>query len=231
MKLNNFSLIYILLFLSVSISAQHPTWESISKQQFVYLYAGNLPTNSSLYKNAIGLSLKAANKNHMQHDITNPMPLPDNFVDMYQSEDVFEHIEYNKLASIINEIYRVLKPGGLLRISIPDYKCKLLRDRSIKDISNKIIFDPQGGGNFKNGKVINGGHVWFPVIENVKALLEKTHFFKKGKIEYLHYYDTNGVFKHKKIDYSKGYIQRTPDNDHRVKNPYKGMSLVVDLYK
>ena len=34
-----------------------------------------------------------------------------------------------------------------------------------------------------------------------------------------------------KIDYSLGYISRTPDNDDRVKNPYRPMSIVVDCYK
>ncbi len=34
-----------------------------------------------------------------------------------------------------------------------------------------------------------------------------------------------------KIDYSKGYIYRTPDHDSRVKNPYRPMSIVVDCHK
>ena len=35
----------------------------------------------------------------------------------------------------------------------------------------------------------------------------------------------------KNIDYSLGYIKRTPDNDKRVKKPRRPMSIVVDCYK
>ena len=49
--------------------------------------------------------------------------------------------------------------------------------------------------------------------------------------DYEIYYDENGNSVTKKIDYSKGYVIRTPDHDKRVQNPYRAMSLVVDLYK
>lgn len=62
-----------------------------------------------------------------------------------------------------------------------------------------------------------------------KSLLESTDF-ANDKINYLHYYDSN-IPVTNKIDYSKGYISRTPDNDIRVQNPYKPMSIVVDCYK
>ena len=52
-----------------------------------------------------------------------------------------------------------------------------------------------------------------------------------GKINYLHYYDNNNNSITNKIDYSKGYVRRTPDHDNRVKNPYRAMSIVVDCYK
>jgi len=160
------------------------------------------------------------------------MDLYDNSVDIYQSEDVFEHIEYNELCNVINEIYRVLKPEGLFRFSMPDYRCDVLYNRSEKNEKNEIIFDPNGGGNYdyENKKVINGGHLWFPRYESVKSLLDKTKF-EKNKINFLHYYDENNNPITKIIEYSKGYIHRTPDHDNRVSNPYRPMSIVVDCYK
>ena len=76
-----------------------------------------------------------------------------------------------------------------------------------------------------------GGHAWFPTIEKVRALCAKTKFFTNGKIEYLHYYDELGFSVTNSIDYSKGYVQRTPDHDARVQKPYRVMSMVIDLYK
>jgi len=88
-----------------------------------------LPDDSKYYK-FVGLSLNESDSRHIQHNVTEPLPFPDDCVDVYQSEDVFEHIDPGKLPSVINEIYRVLKPGGLFRLSLPDYRCNILRERS-----------------------------------------------------------------------------------------------------
>jgi len=206
-------------------------FSDIKYKENIYLYAGDCINNISQYP-FIGLSLKCNNNTNIQHNILNKMDLFDNSVDIYQSEDVFEHIEYDKLKDVINEIYRVLKPGGLFRLSMPDYRCDILYNRSEKNDDNKIIFDKGGGGDYdyENKKVINGGHVWFPKYELVKSLLDKTSF-QKNKINFLHYYDINNNSINKAIDYSKGYIIRTPDNDKRVNYPYRTMSIVVDCYK
>ena len=82
----------------------------------IYLYAGDLPEGNRENVPFIGLTLKPEaewwNEFHINHDVTAMIDLPDNSVDIFQSEDVFEHIEYDQLKSTINEIYRVLKPGG-----------------------------------------------------------------------------------------------------------------------
>lgn len=191
------------------------------------LYAGDIPKNELNYKDFIGLSLTQNNENHIKCDLTQlPLPFDDNSVDIFQSEDVFEHIEYNKLIYIINDIYRILKPNSLFRLSIPDYNCDILYKRSIYDFSGNIVYDPGGGGTFENP-----GHVWFPNYYNIKTLLENTLFHSKGKIRYLHYWINKEEFIINKIDYSKGYVQRTPDNDKRVQNPYRPMSIIIDLIK
>jgi SAM-dependent methyltransferase len=209
-------------------------FEDIITDDNIYLYLGDMDTQRRDYtnKNFIGLSINYSNKYHIHHDVTKSIPLNNNTVDIVQSEDVMEHIEYNELKKPINEIYRILKPGGLFRLSMPDYKCDILYNRSVKDSDGNIIFDQGGGGAYDiiNKKVIRGGHVWFPVFNSVKSLLELTDF-SNDKINYLHYYDDNNNPVTNKIDYSKGFISRTPDNDNRVKNPYRPMSIVVDCYK
>lgn len=212
-------------------------FEDIREREEVYLYCGDLPLRNIQHTGIpfIGLSLHQSNDYHIRHDVTKNFELEDNSVDIIQSEDVMEHIEYEKLPTSINEIYRVLKPRGLFRLSMPDYRCDVLYNRSMKDEKGNLIFDSGGGGGYDNAnkKVINGGHVWFPKYESVRRLLSNTNFYKNksSKINYLHYYNEEGGGVTNKIDYKKGYVKRTPDNDARVQNPRRPMSIVVDCCK
>ncbi|WP_082984335.1 class I SAM-dependent methyltransferase [Mycobacterium sp. 1465703.0] len=89
-------------------------FSDLSSLNFVKLYAGDIPGMPE-YRSSkmVGLSLRKKDKWHIRHDVAKPLPIPDESVDNYQSEDVFEHIELERLPATISEIYRVLKKGGL----------------------------------------------------------------------------------------------------------------------
>jgi predicted SAM-dependent methyltransferase len=159
------------------------------------------------------------------------MPIPDGIITAYQAEDVFEHVPYEDLPSVFDEIFRTLKPGGLFRLSVPDYRSDVYFNRSVKDETGALLFDPGGGGSYENGQVVDGGHVWFPVYETVKALFDRSKFSSGGSVNFLHYTDANGSFILNKIDYSKGAVSRTPDFDERVMSPRRPLSIVVDAIK
>lgn len=202
------------------------SFEKLDLTKNIKLYAGDIchekhKSEPYLY----GLSISKADDKHIFHDITCPYPLPDNSIFSYQAEDVLEHIEYAKLKMVIDEIYRILKAGGLFRISLPDYNSPYLKEICMKDKNGEIIFDPTGGGTYEAGSVINGGHVWFPNYKNVEALLRTTKF---SKYNFLCYYTENEELIRKEIDFSKGYIARIPEN-YEYNNPV--YSIVVDCYK
>lgn len=206
------------------------SWEKALFQKNISLYAGALGPELKQFHTHIGLCPEYVNARCIIHDIRDGMPIPDNSVDIYQSEDVFEHIEYNVLWKIFDEIHRVLRVGGLFRLSMPDYRCDILRNRCIYDNHGNIIFDPGGGGGFENGNVIAGGHLWFPLLEDVITIYEQSQFDHQ-KINVLHgYIDYDKVILNT-IDYSLGNIMRTPDHDSRVSDPYRPMSIVIDAYK
>lgn len=200
------------------------TWEDVKKQTPLRLYIGDI--TDDMRKGWIGLSIEKGDHLHIVQDITRPLPLNDNFVDAFQAEDVFEHIPYGQLPEVINELYRVLKPGGYFRLSIPDYGCDVLQNRSVKDEFGRLVFDEGGGGTIENP-----GHVWFPRIDSVVNLVEKTKFHTAGKVNYLHYYRMDGQPVLNTIDHSKGIVKRTPDYDQRVTKPRRPMSIVVDMIK
>lgn len=189
------------------------------------LYAGNIPEKKK-YEDWIGLSLYTDDKKHIVQDITNKLPFTDESIDIFQSEDVFEHIDYQRLRSVINEIHRVLKKEGMFRLSMPDYGCDVLRMRSVLNEKEEIVFDPEGGGT-----IDNPGHRWFPKFDTVKKLLETTKFNETSTIKYLHYYKPNGTPVINEIDHTIAKVDRTPDFDKRVQNPHRPMSIVIDIIK
>lgn len=54
------------------------------------------------------------------HDLRKPLPQRDNSVDFVFNEHFIEHITREEGVRLLREIHRVLKPGGVLRISTPD---------------------------------------------------------------------------------------------------------------
>jgi len=53
-------------------------------------------------------------------DISRELPLSDNSVDFVYCSQALEHFEYWQTENILGEMYRILKPGGIVRVSVPD---------------------------------------------------------------------------------------------------------------
>lgn len=206
-------------------------WDAAHSLAPLRLYAGKVRRALPQYKTHLGMTPFFPSSRNIPHDICAPIPLPENSVDVYQSEDVFEHIPYAVLPFVFSEIFRVLKPDGLFRLSLPDYGADVYRDRSVKNMHGDIVFDAGGGGNFLNGKVVDGGHLWFPTFSLVQDLFENSAFSQRGSFRFLHATLEPDKFLLEPIDYSLGMIQRTPDHDARAVNPRRPLSIVVDALK
>ena len=53
-------------------------------------------------------------------DAGKPFPLPDASFNYVYSEHLFEHLTYHQAVNMLKESYRVLKPGGVIRITTPN---------------------------------------------------------------------------------------------------------------
>lgn len=54
-----------------------------------------------------------------QHDITSGLPYDDEMFDIMVSSEVFEHIEDHNYPYIMQELYRILRPGGRMVLGFP----------------------------------------------------------------------------------------------------------------
>lgn len=211
--------------------ARAATWEAALSKDDPKLYAGKLSRNLDQYVQYFGLTPFLKSRRNICHDIRSPFPIPSDSISRLQAEDVFEHIPLETVPSVIEEVHRVLKPGGLFRFSVPDYNCDILRDRSEMDSAGKVVFDPGGGGYLKDGIVGGGGHLWFPTVDQIVQLFDKSPFLPQGKVHYLHFTNEDGSFTLDDIDHSLGPVKRTPDFDSRVQRRRRPLSIVVDAIK
>ena len=53
-------------------------------------------------------------------DLRKGIPFPDGTVDVVYSSHLFEHLTFDQGQTVLRECLRVLKPGGLFSISVPD---------------------------------------------------------------------------------------------------------------
>lgn len=86
-----------------------------------------------------------------QCDITmtlaDPLPLPDATVEELYASHVFEHFHHPELMRLLAECRRVLKPGGRLRLAVPD-AALYVRDYLARDMSHLSSYITEREGYF-----------------------------------------------------------------------------------
>ena len=79
----------------------------------------NLGCGKTCQPEHFGIDITDAVGVDMVADLSNGIPIPDNTFDNVVAFDFVEHLMPNKNVMIMEEIYRVLKPGGVVQIIVP----------------------------------------------------------------------------------------------------------------
>ncbi len=144
----------------------------------------------------------------VRHDLRLPIPLPDGSVARIHSEDFLEHITPKEAQSLLDECHRLLEPGGMMRIGVPDYGNP--KDRRCLALGRDPT-DPK--------------HVTLTHYQLMKEIVAASPF-KRSK--FYHYWDGD-EFVQEPIDYALGWIQRTPDHDPRCRRAGAGAAALGAL--
>lgn len=77
-------------------------------------------TDIRLESTAPGRVFRVNDAPFIHHDVTHPLPAEDGAFDWAYSEHLIEHITQAQAVVWLKDVRRVLKPGGLLRLTTPD---------------------------------------------------------------------------------------------------------------
>lgn len=115
-------------------------------------------------------------------NITETFPLPDNTFDYVYSEHVIEHVTYWQGFNMLQESFRVLKPGGRIRISTPSIELAMALLDSSEDSQNYIEYltwadDPYADPMFAINKLFRSwGHTHLYTKPGLKLAMASAGF-------------------------------------------------------
>lgn len=82
---------------------------------------------------------------HYVQEVDDLSIFPNKYADLIYASHVLEHISHRKITEVLKEWYRVIKEGGVLRLSVPDFD-KLIAIYSAEGEDIGAIIAPLMGG-------------------------------------------------------------------------------------
>lgn len=134
---------------------------------------------------------------HLNYKDITILPFEDNTVDLIYASHVLEYFDREEVVKIINEWNRVLKPGGVLRIAVPNFEviCELYLNKNIP--LEKFLGPMYGKMKMENETIY---HRTIYDFISLKTLMESNGFEETKK------YDWRETEHNMFDDHSQAYI-------------------------
>jgi SAM-dependent methyltransferase len=91
----------------------------------------NLGCGGRFHPDWVNADIAPRDPSVMQCDLSRRIPFPEGEFDVVYHSNVLEHIRRDDTPSFMRECFRVLKPGGILRVAVPDLEriCRLYLEK------------------------------------------------------------------------------------------------------
>ncbi len=138
----------------------------------------------------------------IHHDLTHSIPFGDRIIPAVYSSHFFEHLKKKEAERVAQECFRVMKPGGRIRICVPSLTEEVgkikeaVRSYEKGDLTNIQKFVTQRAFGYQSAY---GNHQWMYDFKEMQSLLSSAGFtdirekeFRKGDMEDVEMLDTRG---------------------------------------
>lgn len=137
------------------------------------------------------------------HDIADLPMFSDNSADLIYTSHSFEYFDRQEGERVLKEWYRVLKPGGVLRIAVPDFEAIVrVYLKYKKDLEHKGILGPLFGRMSIQEKGKNK-IIYHKTVYNFKSLKK---MLQSAGFKNIHRYDWRKTIHKSYDDHSQAYI-------------------------
>jgi len=120
-------------------------------------------------------------------NLGNPIPLDEASCSHVFHEHVLEHFELQRGVDLLSECYRILQPGGVLRVSMPSLESVIAayQDGTWKDESRRSDHMPQvrTGAEYMNVLFRHWGHQWIYDATELSRVLNEVGFTELNQCE------------------------------------------------
>ena len=127
----------------------------------------------------------ASNKNIEYGDATKGLPIQDQSVDVLYSSHMLEHLDRIEVILFLKEAFRVLRPGGIIRVAVPDIQIQVAQYNEFYDADSFIesthMCVPRPRSISQRLRLLLVGtrhHQWMYDGASLISLLQKNGFIK-----------------------------------------------------
>lgn len=133
--------------------------------------------------------MKFARHNDIEYgDVIKGLPVKDGSVDVLYSSHMLEHLDRNEANAFLKEAFRMLRPGSIIRIAVPDIKKQVARYNDLGDadafMEATLLCGPRPRSLAQRLRLLlipDSRHRWMYDGNSLCHLLEK-HGFVKAEV-------------------------------------------------